>query len=145
MTGNVLAQIAQMVLGHPALYAAAAASNAFNPAIVISLISAAVALVGGFMSYRASTRANATSDRKVDLEEFRDQQTRYTSMIETQEKFNDRLRAQIDRLSAQVDSLQQQLARETDVSNALRDQVRALQGQMALLQRMTDIGPARAL
>lgn len=107
-------------------------------ALIVAVISGLVATIGAGMSYRASSRANASTDRKVDLEEYRDQQARYKDMIDTQEKYSDRLRTQIDRLNVQMDSLQQQLARETDVSNALRDQIRALQGQVSLLQRMTD-------
>lgn len=99
---------------------AAAVRTDFDPALLVALISAAVALGGGYLSYRATTKANATSDRKVDLEEFRDQQNRYKEMLAEQDRMIERLRNQMDRV-------QDQLAREQDVSNALRNEVRALQ------------------
>lgn len=108
------------------LATAAEKAGGFDPTLLVALISAVVALVGGYLSYRATTKANATSDRKVDLEEYRDQQNRYKEMMAEQDRHIDRIRAQLDRV-------QDQLAKEQDVSNALRNEIRALQGQVDLL------------
>jgi small-conductance mechanosensitive channel len=109
-----------------------------NPAVVAAVVAAIAAIVGGLLSYRASTRANNVSDRKVDLEEYRDAQARLQQIIVEQDRHNDRLRVQVDRTNAQMDLLQQQVAREVDVSNALRNEVRALQGQIMLLEKLVD-------
>jgi chromosome segregation ATPase len=99
-----------------------------NAASIGAVLAALAAVIGAALSYRASTRANATSDRKVDLEEFRDQQTRYKEMLSEADRHIDRIRSQLDRV-------QDQLGREQDVSNLLRNEVRSLQGQVDMLER----------
>lgn len=93
-----------------------------------AVAAAFAAIVTAALSFRAATRANATSDRKVDLEEFRDAQQRYKEMLAEADRHVERVRAQLERV-------QDQLAREQDVSNALRNEIRALQGQVDLLER----------
>jgi chromosome segregation ATPase len=39
--------------------------------VVVAVISGSAALVGGGMSWRASSRANAVENRKVDIDEWR--------------------------------------------------------------------------
>jgi len=110
-----------------------------------ALIAAVAAIVAAVLSYRASTKANTVSDRKVDLEEYRDAQARYKEMLAESDRHQERLRGQIERLTTQVDGISQQLAKEQDVSNSLRDQIRALRGQVLLLEQMADTGKNRGL
>lgn len=116
-----------------------------NASVVAAVVAAVAATAAAWLSYKASTRANQVSDRKVDLEEWRDQTARYKQIIDEQDRYNERLRSQIDRLNAQMDAVQAQLAKEYDVSSALRDQIRALQGQVRSLELLVDgAGPRRA-
>ena len=96
---------------------------AIEPTVIIASISSLAAIAGGYFSFRASSQANRTAARKVDLEAFERSQTIY-------EKTIDRLQGQTDRLGAQVDAVNSRLAQEMDVSNALRDQIRTLRGQV---------------
>jgi peptidoglycan hydrolase CwlO-like protein len=102
--------------------------NMENPALLIAVLGGIVSLLTAWFAYRASSRANAANDRKVDLEEHRDSIDRLKKIIEEQDKHIERVRAQLDRV-------QTQLAREQDVSNALRNEIRALQGQVDELTR----------
>jgi peptidoglycan hydrolase CwlO-like protein len=105
-----------------------------DAAFGLAVLAAVVSLGTAGLTYRAASRANATSDRKVDIEEFKAQQDRYKEMLSEQDRHIDRVRAQMDRL-------QDQLAREQDVSNALRNEVRALQGQVDALTRLRSQAP----
>jgi gas vesicle protein len=109
-----------------------------NGASLGAAIAAAAALIAAYLSYRASTKANQVSDRKVDLEEHRDAIERLKKIIDEQDRYSERQRMQVDRLSTSMESVQTQLTRETQISSVLRDEIRALQGQVALLQRMAD-------
>lgn len=116
----------------------AAGEGLISPPTVVAVIAALAALAGAILTYQSSTRANAVTDRKVDLEEHRDSLTRLKGIIEEQDKYQDRLRTQIDKMTSQLESVQQQLARERDVSQLLRAQVATLQDQVRMLQRMVD-------
>ncbi len=105
-----------------------------DPAILIAIIASVVSLLTAYLTYRSSSRANQANDRKVDIEEFNAQQARYKEMLAEQDRHIDRIRAQLDRVA-------DQLAREQDVSNALRNEIRALQGQVdAMLVARRDGG-----
>jgi len=94
-----------------------------DAAIIVALVSAAVALGTAGLTFRSTAHANASNARKVDLEEHRDAIERLRKIIEEQDKHVERVRTQLDRV-------QDQLAREQDVSQALRATVRALQDQV---------------
>lgn len=97
-----------------------------SPAIVVALVAAVLSVVTALLTYRSASRANAISSRKVDVEEFNAQQSRYKEMLAEQDRHVERIRTQMERL-------QDQLAREQDVSNALRNEIRALKGQIDAL------------
>lgn len=96
--------------------------------LIIALIAGAVSLATAGLSFRSSARANASADRKVDLEAHREAIERLRKIIEEQDRHVERVRAQLDRV-------QEQLAREQDVSAALRTQIRSLQEQVNDLMR----------
>lgn len=93
-----------------------------------AFIAAAAAIVAAILTFRSSSKANATNDRKVDLEEHREAVDRLKKIIEEQDKHVDRVRAQLDRV-------QDQLAKEQDVSQTLRSQIFSLQEQVNELMR----------
>lgn len=99
-----------------------------NNAIALAGVAAAVSVVTALLTFRSSSRANATNDRKVNLEEHREAIDRLKKIIDEQDKNTDRVRVQLDRV-------QDQLAREQDVSATLRGQIRDLQNQVDELVR----------
>jgi chromosome segregation ATPase len=99
-----------------------------NAAIVSAAIAALAAVLAGVMSLRTAGKANATNDRKVDLEEHRDAIDRLKKIIEDQDRHFDRVRTQLERV-------QDQLAKEQDVSATLRHQIYSLQEQVNELMR----------
>lgn len=99
-----------------------------NTAIAVSAIAAGMSILTALLTFRASTRANATNDRKVDLEEHREAIDRLKKIIEEQDRHVERVRQQLERV-------QDQLAKEQDVSSALRNQLRSLQIQVDELGR----------
>lgn len=103
-------------------------SGAFSPAVIAACVAAAAALGGAYLTYRTSSKANATNDRKLDVDEFKEAQAWYKERLAEADRHIERIRAQLDRVN-------DQLAREQDVSNVLRNEVRALQGQVDLLER----------
>jgi septal ring factor EnvC (AmiA/AmiB activator) len=119
-------------------FAAAAAESPINPAVIAAIIAALGAGASAWLAYRSSSKANATNDKKVDLEEHRDSISRLQAIINEQDRYQDRLRTQLDRLNNQLDSVQNQLVREMDVSQVLKSQVSTLQDQVRTLQRMVD-------
>jgi septal ring factor EnvC (AmiA/AmiB activator) len=99
-------------------------SSATNAA----MIAATAALATAGLSFRSSTRANRSGDRRVGLEEHRDAMARLQTIIDQQDKHQDRIRQQMERV-------QDQLAKEQDVSAALRNQIMLLQIQLDELMR----------
>lgn len=99
-------------------------------------LGAGVAAWAATLTYRASAKANSANARKVDLEEHRDSMSRLQAIINEQDRFSERLRAQLDRVNTQLDSLQQQLSHEQNASLVLRQQVTALQEHVRTLQAM---------
>jgi peptidoglycan hydrolase CwlO-like protein len=96
--------------------------------IAPSVMAAIAAIIAALLAFRASTRANATNDRKVNLDEYKEQQERYRRIIEDQDR-------QIERTRSLAERNADQLTREQEVTAALRAEVRALQGQIDLLTR----------
>lgn len=112
-------------------------------ALLINVVSVIGAMFAATLAYRASSRAtsvqraaNKTSDRKVDIEEYREQQERYRRMIEDLEKELQRVRAQGER--TEID-----LRREQETSTALRTEVRLLRDQIDILNRSRGRGTSR--
>lgn len=101
---------------------------------LVPMVASAVALIGAGLTYKHATRANDTSDRKVDLEAHRDALDRLKKIIEDQDRYIQRIQAQADRVQAQSDRMQDQLGREQEVSSQLRGQTRILQEQVKVLQ-----------
>lgn len=99
-----------------------------DTSIVVSIVAAIAAFGAAVLTYRSTAQANASNQRKVDLEEHRDAIERLRKIIEEQDRHVERVRVQLDRV-------QDQLAREQDVSNALRSTVRHLQEQVDELTR----------
>jgi chromosome segregation ATPase len=89
------------------------------------LISGAVVLVGGWLTYRQTTKAAAATNRveaaKVDAAAYERARALYESGIQ-------QLEEQLTRLRTQVNE-------ERDVSNQLRNQVNALEETVARLRR----------
>lgn len=124
--------------------APAAATGLGLTAVIVSVIAGLLGSISGVLAYRASTRANLINSRKVDVEDFNAQAERYRQIIAEQDRHLDRLRTQIDRLQLQMDAVNTQASREVDISNGLRDQVRALRGQVTVLEQLVEkrTGPA---
>lgn len=97
-----------------------------DASLTISIVSAVGSVACAYLVYRSNSRASTIEDRKVDIEA-------YNKANEYLEKQLDRAMAQADRLQVQVDKLTSQLASEQDVSNTLRNNVRALQSQVQTL------------
>lgn len=127
------------------LLAAGKDPQLFSSAVIVAIIAAVAALGGGFLSFRAATRANRTSDRKVNLEEHRDSIDRLKRIIEEQDKHQERQterhRAELDRLNRQLDSVQAQLSQEQNVGRLLRSQVSTLEDQVRTLRRLVGGDP----
>ena len=70
--------------------------------IVVALIAATAASVPGILAWRASSRANATSDRKVDAEAFDRAAALYDKALAAAERETERLRSQVERINAQL-------------------------------------------
>lgn len=115
-----------MALAFVTILFAAGETGLLTPAVIVAVIAAVAAVAGGYLSYRAATKANTVSSRKVDLDEYEAQKVRYRDMIAEQDRHIERIRHQLERV-------QDQLAKEQDVSAALRSEIRALQGQVDLL------------
>lgn len=99
------------------------------------------AILAAFFAYKSSIRAAKTTEEanrlagtKVDAEAYERSQRFYESLLGEAEKHIDRLRSHTDRLNDQVDRLNTQLASEQDVSNALRNHVRALTSQISAME-----------
>lgn len=103
-----------------------------------TILVALVALTGsGFatvLSYRASGRANAIQEKKLDTEAYDRATGFYDRLLATADRELERLRGQVDRLYDQLQRVNTQLAQEADVSNVLRNQVRALQTQVESME-----------
>lgn len=99
-----------------------------DTSITVAGIAAIVSGATAVLTFRSAAAANAANARKVDLEEHRDALGRLRQIIDEQDRHIERVRAQLDRV-------QEQLAREQDVSMALRVQVRSLQAQVDELMR----------
>lgn len=114
----------------------AANSSLVNPTTLVAMIAAAAAIGGAVLTYRSSQRANSVNDRKVGLEEHRDSIARLQAVINEQDRFTERLQAQVDRLYTQLDHLQNQLSQELESGSGLRRQVMILEDQVRTLKRM---------
>ncbi len=110
------------------LAAATTDESVINPTVIAAIVAALAAGLSAWLAYRSSSKANATNDRKVDMDEFKEAQAWYKERLAEADRHIERIRAQLDRVN-------DQLAREQDVSNVLRNEVRALQGQVDLLER----------
>lgn len=99
-----------------------------DTSIAVASIAAGISGLTAVLTFRAAAGANRANSRKVDLEEHRDAIERMRKIIDEQDKHVERVRSQLDRV-------QEQLARELDVSNVLRAQVRVLQDQVDDLMR----------
>lgn len=99
-----------------------------DTAVLVAAIALAGSALTAVLTFRASSKASASNDRKVDLEEHRDAVERLKKIIEEQDKHVERVRLQLDRV-------QEQLAKEQDVSFTLRAQIRSLQEQVDELTR----------
>ncbi len=101
--------------------------NGVNPGVLVALVSLFGSVAAAYLSYRASSHANAVSAKKVDAEAFDRAAALYDKALQAAERETERMRSQVDRIN-------QQLAQEQDVSNLLRNQIRALQGQVDSLE-----------
>lgn len=109
--------------------------------IFAAAIGGVPALVAAWFAYQASMRATAITEQgnrvaaiKVDAEAYERSQKFYESLMVEAEKHIERLRTHIERLTDQVDRLNNQLATEQDVSNVLRNQIRALTAQISSME-----------
>lgn len=110
--------------------------------IIAGAVGGFPAILAAYFAYKASVRASDITEQqnritvtKVDAEAYERSQKFYEAMLAEAEKTMDRLRVQIDRLNDQVDHLNTQLASEQDVSNVLRNQIRALTTQISYLEQ----------
>lgn len=106
--------------------------------ILAAAIGGIPAILAALFAYRSSTRAaritddaNRLASTKVDADAYERSQRFYESLLHEAEKHIDRLRSQIEILNGQVDRLNSQLVTERDVSNSLRNQVKALTTQVS--------------
>lgn len=109
--------------------------------IAAALSGGVPAITAAYFAYRSSIRAAAVSAEanhiaasKVDAEAYERSQRFYESLVTEAEKHIDRLRGQTDKLNEQVDRLYAQIATEQDVSNVLRNQIRALTTQISTME-----------
>lgn len=114
-----------MLLG---LWLASTNDGLISPAVLAAVVAAIAAIIGAWLTYRSSSRANAVQDRKVSIEDFDAQQERYRKLLAEQDRV-------IEKIQAQMDRLQDQLAREQEVASTLRSHIRTLQGEIDDLQR----------
>lgn len=107
-------------------------------AVTVAALAGVPALAAAWYTYRASTRAATAQaeaarmatnleSRKVDQEAYDRAQAIYEKALAEAEKQAERMQKQVDQMRGQVDRLNEQLAKEQDVSNSLRNQVRTLQ------------------
>lgn len=119
-----------------------AAGLSIDSSTITAALSGGVpAILAAYFAYRSSMRAAASTEEanrlastKVDAEAYERSQRFYESLVAEAEKHIDRLRLQIDKLNEQVDRLLAQVATEQDVSNVLRNQVRALTTQIGNME-----------
>lgn len=99
-----------------------------DTAIAVALLALAGSALTAWLSYRNSSKANNTNDRKVDLDVHKDAIAALREIIAEQDKH-------VDRVKKSMEEVQIQLAREQDVSATLRTQLRQLQEQVDELTR----------
>jgi peptidoglycan hydrolase CwlO-like protein len=109
---------------------------------VPSIVAAAFAYQSSKRANEATVEANKIAANKVDGEAYERSRLFYESLLAEAEKHAERLQRQIERLNEQVDRLSSQLAGEQDISNTLRNQIRALQGQIGAME--STLGELRA-
>lgn len=102
--------------------------------VTVAVIALIGTVTGTVLSYRAASRANAISARKVDSEAYDRAAIFYDKLLASADRELTRLRGQVDGLHNQFDRVNNQLNQEQDVSNVLREQVRALQLQVRTLE-----------
>jgi small-conductance mechanosensitive channel len=100
----------------------------FDPTpLLVAVLAGFLGSVPGVLAYRASTKANAQTERKVDGEAYERAQQFWEKQLGAADLQLERVRSQLDRIS-------DQLSKEQDISNYLRDQIRVLQGQVRILE-----------
>ncbi|GII84611.1 hypothetical protein Ssi03_26010 [Sphaerisporangium siamense] len=96
--------------------------------VVVAVIAGVSAVIGAGFSYRASTRANAVEEDKVDAAAYERAKAIYESALKTLEE-------QLERMRRRLDEVTDQLTREQDSSMAMRLQIRELQAQVSTFER----------
>lgn len=94
-----------------------------DSSIWIAIIALGGSALTAWFGYRSSTKANNTNDRKVDLDVHKDAIAALKEIIQEQDRH-------VDRIKVQMNEVHIQLAREQDVSQTLRQQIRMLQEQV---------------
>lgn len=99
------------------------------------------AIAAAWFAYRASMRASETTSEtnriaatKVDAEAYTRSQQFYEKLLSEADKHLERLRREVDRVNDQLERVNSQLAQEQDVSNSLRNQIRALTTQVGSME-----------
>lgn len=95
----------------------------------VALVALVGSLAGALLSYRASTRANAIDAKKVDAEA-------YVRAAAIYEKALSAAEAELARMHSQTERVALQLESESDVSNALRGEVRIFRTRVDELERL---------
>jgi predicted RNase H-like nuclease (RuvC/YqgF family) len=95
--------------------------------IITSLIAGIPAVAAAVFAFRASGRATAVEKDKVDAAAYERSQGIYERALTAAQREVDRLQTQVDRLTAQ-------LTKEEYVANGLRNQLRAVQQRMSVLE-----------
>ncbi len=102
--------------------------------IVTAVVAGIPSFFAAVFAYRTSAHANRISETKVDGEAYERSQQFYEKVMAGAERELARLQAQVDRLNDQLERVNNQLALEQDVSNTLRNHLRALQTQVTAME-----------
>lgn len=103
-----------------------------TPERITAFAAIIVAIVSAVLTYRSSSQANRTADRKVDSEAYERAKVIWSSAIEQSEKDLGKLRQQIERLEAQV--------RESrEIEATLRGQIRDMKATIARMERQNSM------
>lgn len=106
-----------------------------NTIVITTVLAGLPSIAAALFAYRTSTQANKISATKVDGEAYERSQQFYEKVMAGAERELTRLQVQVDRLNQQLERVNSQLALEQDVSNTLRNHLRALQTQVTSMEQ----------
>lgn len=122
---------------------AAPEAVAISPLVLAALVTAFAALVGSFLTYRSSTKANrATAEnegKKVDAEAFDRAQRIYKESIAELEAHVDRLEKRCGEIQTLLEQTQEENVELKAAMNNMQSEIRALRAALTVQELVETI------